>query len=228
MSQTRFAVLPKLTQNEYVEKYAKILHGKRFSRFLKRAFDIFFSIIAIAIFLIPMIIIALIITLSSRGGPLFIQGRVGVWGKRFNMLKFRTMTTAKPGKTLELTVKDDARITKFGKVLRKFRLDELPQFFNILAGAMSFVGPRPEVRQYVDEYTGEMMATLLIRPGMAGPAQIEFSNESEILAASNNPQEFYVNEILPQKCRTNLDYIEKLSLRGDVHILCKTFLHVFK
>ena len=228
MSQTRFRVLPKLTQNEYVEKYEKILHGKRFSRFFKRIFDLIFSVIAIVIFLIPMIFIGLIITFTSSGGPFFVQARVGIYGKKFAMIKFRTMTKAKSAKNLELTVQNDARITKVGEILRKFRLDELPQFFNIFLGQMSFVGPRPEVRQYVDEYTGEMMATLLIRPGMAGLAQIEFSNESEILSKAENPQEFYINEILPQKCKTNLAYIEKLSLKTDVSILAKTFLHIFR
>lgn len=228
MSRERFQVLPKLTQDEYIEKYAKILKSKRFSRFLKRIFDITFSVIAIIIFILPMILIALVVAFTSSGGPFFVQARVGINGEKFSMIKFRTMTKARSSKALELTVENDARITKIGKILRKMRLDELPQFFNIFLGQMSFVGPRPEVRQYVDEYTGEMMATLLIRPGMAGLAQIEFSNESEILAKSENPQEFYVNEILPQKCRTNLEYIKKLSLRADVKILAKTFFHIFK
>jgi lipopolysaccharide/colanic/teichoic acid biosynthesis glycosyltransferase len=189
----------------------------------KRLFDIVFSLIGIIILSPLMLVIALLIMLDSKGGVIFRQKRIGKNGKPFYILKFRTM---KPDaeKSGQLTVGGkDSRITRTGYFLRKYKLDELPQLFNVLKGDMSFVGPRPEVPKYVELYTDEQRQILKVKPGITDYASIEYINENEILGQSNNPEETYIKEIMPQKIALNLKYIrEKGGFWKDIKIILLT------
>ena len=169
--------LPRELQCPEVKKYYDILDKKRFSLFLKRTMDIVLSVIMILILLLPMAVIAVIIKLTSKGPVLFKQERVTTYGRRFRIWKFRTMTVGADQKGALVTSAHDNRITGIGATLRKFRLDELPQAFHVLSGKMSFVGTRPEVVKYVERYTPEMMATLLMPAGITSLASIKFKDE---------------------------------------------------
>lgn len=193
---------------------------------MKRLFDILISILALTIFLPFGIIIALLIVLESRGGVFYIQQRVGRFGKHFGLLKFRTMrkNADKAGK---LTVgMRDSRITKVGYFLRKSKLDEFPQFVNVLAGQMSVVGPRPEVQEYVDHYNEEQMKILDVRPGITDYASLEYFRENELLGKSNDPQRTYIEEIMPAKIELNKKYLARPTIGHDLQIMWKTFLKI--
>ncbi len=193
---------------------------------MKRLFDIFISILALAIFFPFGIIIALLIVLESRGGVFYIQRRVGRFGNHFGLLKFRTMrkNADKAGK---LTVgMRDSRITKVGYFLRKSKLDEFPQFVNVLAGQMSIVGPRPEVQEYVDHYNEEQMEILNVRPGITDYASLEYFRENELLGKSNDPQRTYIEEIMPAKIELNKKYLARPTIGHDLQIMWKTFLKI--
>ena len=175
----------------------------------------------------PFLIIAIIIVSDSKGGVFFVQKRVGRNNKDFGIIKFRTMVSNASEIGGELTNGDtDSRITKVGAFLRKYRIDELSQLFNVLAGSMSIIGPRPEVRRFVNCYNDEQMATLLVKPGISCSSSIAFANEGDLLSKSDNPDEFYVKEILPEKARMNLDYIKNLSLISDIKIIFNTIKEV--
>ena len=196
----------------------------------KRLFDILFSFSFIGIvILIPLgLVISLIISIDSRGGVYYIQKRVGKKGVDFNLFKFRTMKIGADQKGL-LTVGDnDERITKIGYYLRRYKIDELPQLFNVLNGTMSIVGPRPEVRKYVELYTKVQMQILDIKPGITDYASLEYFNENELLAKSDNPEKTYINKVLPAKIMLNKKYIDRLSLGTDVVIIIKTMFRIFK
>ena len=195
----------------------------RVNLFFKRIFDVFFSIVGIVICIPFFIIISIIIKVSSKGPVLFKQTRVGKNHKNFKILKFRTMITDAQKKGLSITVGEDARITSAGRFLRKTRLDELPQLLNILIGDMSFVGPRPEVPEYVEFYNEEQRKILNIRPGLTDYASICFKNESEILANSHDPQKEYIENIMPLKIKYNMKYINKINVVHDVKIISLTF-----
>ncbi len=228
MSSKQYVKLPENMQNDAVERYCNILAEKKMSLFFKRLFDILVSFFAIIVLLLPFLIISLAIVIDSRGGVFFVQKRVGRNNKDFGIIKFRTMVKNASELGGELTNgENDKRITKVGSFLRKFRIDELSQLFNVFAGNMSIIGPRPEVRRFVDYYTDEQMATLLVRPGISCSSSIEFANEGELLANAENPDEFYINEILPKKAEMNLKYIENLSLRSDIRIIFNTIKEVF-
>lgn len=193
---------------------------------MKRLFDILISILALTIFFPFGIIIALLIVLESRGGVFYIQQRVGRFGKHFGLLKFRTMrkNADKAGK---LTVgMRDSRITKVGYFLRKSKLDEFPQFVNVLAGQMSVVGPRPEVQEYVDHYDEEQMKILDVRPGITDYASLEYFRENELLGKSNDPQRTYIEEIMPAKIELNKKYLARPTIGHDLQIMWKTFLKI--
>ncbi len=194
---------------------------------VKRIFDFFCAFFGI-IFLSPVFILASIaVLLDSRGGVFYIQKRVGKGNKDFNLLKFRTMFP-KSDKQLQLTVgNSDQRITRAGRFLRKYKIDELPQLINVLKGDMSMVGPRPEVRKYVDLYTPEQQRVLTVKPGITDRASIEFRNENELLAAATNPESYYIREILPRKLQLNLEYIERQSLALDLKLIFQTVYSVF-
>jgi lipopolysaccharide/colanic/teichoic acid biosynthesis glycosyltransferase len=194
---------------------------------LKRAFDIIFALIFL-ILLIPLfLIIAIFISIDSRGSIFFKQTRVGKNGKKFTLYKFRSMYNFKSNNML-ITVNNDERITRVGKFIRKTKLDELPQLFNILKGDMSFVGPRPEVPKYVELYTPQQRKVLTVRPGLTDYASLKFINESELLTYADNPEEYYIKVIMPKKIEYSLEYIKKQNFYTDIVILLKTFLKLFR
>lgn len=196
---------------------------------IKRLFDIFLSLVGILL-LSPLLIgIALWVKYDSSGPILFIQKRVGLYGKVIGVFKFRTMVLDAESKGLKITVGNDPRITRSGSFLREHKLDELAQLFNVLSGSMSFVGPRPEVQEYINVYPDEIRDRVLsVRPGITDLASIEFRNEGELLSNSLDPNKSYIEEILPIKQAYYLRYITERSLFLDIKIIFKTILAVFK
>ncbi|MAR68282.1 MAG: glycosyl transferase [Crocinitomicaceae bacterium] len=188
----------------------------------KRLFDIlssFFVLIHIWPF---MLIIAMLVVFSGRGGVFFTQKRVGRNEKEFKLYKFRTMRLDSEQKG-QLTVGgDDPRITKAGRFLRRFKLDELPQLLNVLAGSMSVVGPRPEVSKYTNMYTPEQKKVLSVRPGLTDYASIEYIDENDLLGQSQDPEKTYIDEVMPAKLKLNLKYIEEQGFLTDLRIIFKT------
>ncbi len=191
---------------------------------LKRIFDLFFAIFGIIVLSPFLIIIAILIKLDSKGSVFFKQTRITKDSKEFQIYKFRTMRENTEGNK-QITVGNDNRITKIGSFLRKTKLDELPQFINILKGEMSFVGPRPEVPKYVALYTDEQKEILKIRAGITDYASIYFSNESEILGEQENPEEFYIKKIMPYKIELNKKYLKEIGIITDIKLI---FLTIFK
>ncbi len=192
-----------------------------FAFMLKRAFDIFAAAVALIIFSPLLLLIALLVGLSSPGGIFYRQTRIGLHGKPFRLLKFRSMYVRSDQKGL-LTVGTDKRITPVGRFLRRYKLDELPQLWNVLRGDMSIVGPRPEVPQYVQHYTDEQKKVLSVRPGLTDYASLHYIDEAAVLAQSKNPEQTYLEEILPHKLELALQYIEKQSFAEDLRIIFKT------
>ncbi|MBQ3330135.1 MAG: sugar transferase [Ruminococcus sp.] len=221
--------LPQKFQCTEVKQYYDILDKKRLSLFLKRVTDIVLSLIMIVILLLPMVVIAVIIKATSKGPVLYKQERVTTYGKRFRIWKFRTMTVGADQKGALVTSANDNRVTGIGKTLRKFRLDELPQAFHVLSGKMSFVGTRPEVVKYVEHYTPEMMATLLMPAGVTSLASIKFKDEDAMIGDVSDPGEvdrIYVEEILPKKMEYNLEYISRFGFRRDICLMFATVKNV--
>lgn len=202
--------------------YAKIVRRKWLTRFFKRASDIIISALSLLLLLPVFIIIAIAVKCSSKGDVYFRQERVGKGGKTFKIYKFRTMVSDAESKGLQITVGADARITKVGKFLRKTKMDELPQLINVLIGSMSLVGPRPEVPKYVNMYDDIQRNVLLVRPGITELASIVYRNENELLAKSDTPEDTYINEIMPEKIRLNLEYIKKMNVFYDLILIFKT------
>lgn len=189
---------------------------------LKRLFDIIFSSLGLILLLPLLLVIALILKLESEGAVFYKQVRVGKGNLDFKIFKFRTMFIGSDKKGL-LTVGDrDPRVTNTGFFLRKYKLDELPQLINVFLGSMSFVGPRPEVRHYVNYYSADDMQILSVKPGITDYASIIFRDEAELLKTAENPEELYINTILPQKIALNKKYIESASLLVDFKIIIKT------
>jgi len=194
---------------------------------MKRIFDILFSLVVLLLGIPFGLLIALAIIVDSRGHVIYKQKRVGRNNVDFLLYKFRTMCND-ADKGSQITVSDhDARITKTGAFLRKYKIDEFPQFLNILKGEMSIVGPRPEVRKYVNLYTPEQMRVLSVRPGLTDYASIRYVNENEILATSDNPEDTYIHEIMPDKLNLNLKYVDEQSLWVDMKIMWQTVVAVF-
>lgn len=189
---------------------------------LKRIFDIVFSFLGIIVLLPIFIIISLLVGFSSRGGVFYKQKRVGKDNKDFTLYKFRSMKVNSDKKQLITVGEKDNRVTKIGYFIRKYKIDELPQLFNVLRGDMSFVGPRPEVRYYVDMYSDEQKQVLSVRPGITDIASIEYRNENAILEKADNPQEFYIKEVMPKKLELNRQYIISQSFIGDIKLILKT------
>lgn len=193
---------------------------------MKRLFDILFTT-AVLILMLPVgAIIALLIVADSRGGVFFSQVRVGRFCKDFRLLKFRTMRTGSEKKGLLTIGGRDSRVTRIGYYLRRYKLDELPQLINILKGDMSIVGPRPEVRKYVNMYTPEQLRVLEVRPGLTDYASLDYINENELLSASDNPEQLYISTIMPDKLRLNMKYIEHQSLLTDLKIIFRTLAKI--
>lgn len=195
---------------------------------IKRLFDIICSLIGIIILLPFYLIVSLLIVLDSKGGVFYFQTRVGKDNKDFRLFKFRTMVTGADKKGLITVGSRDSRVTKIGYYLRKYKLDELPQLFNVLFGDMSLVGPRPEVRKYVSMYNAEQMKVLSVRPGITDYASIEYSNENEILAKAADPDAEYINTIMPAKLNLNLKYIREQGLGTDLKIIFRTLAKIVK
>ena len=189
---------------------------------IKRNMDIVLSIFGIIVMAIPMIIISIAIKLNSKGPVLFRQVRVGKDGELFKINKFRTMITDAEKKGMQITVGKDNRITSVGHILRKTKLDEFPQLFNVLFGEMSFVGPRPEVPKYVDLYDDYQKNVLKVKPGITDLASIEYRDESSILGQSSDPEKSYVEEVLPEKLKLNMKYIKNMTVFYDLKLIFKT------
>jgi lipopolysaccharide/colanic/teichoic acid biosynthesis glycosyltransferase len=194
---------------------------------LKRLTDILFSFFGIVILSPLFLYISIRIMIDSKGGVCYRQIRVGRGNKDFLLFKFRTMYVNSDSKGLLTVGSRDNRITRYGHFLRKYKLDELPQLFNVLIGDMSLVGPRPEVRKYVDMYNEEQLKVLSIKPGITDYASIKYSNESELLGKANDPEKVYINEIMPEKLRLNLYYIEHQSFSTDIKIILDTLKKIF-
>lgn len=189
---------------------------------MKRLFDIIASLAGILI-LTPFFVLIFLAVVIASGLPVFYrQSRVGKDGKDFKVLKFRTMFMDSDKKGLLTVGGHDQRITPLGYFLRKYKMDELPQLFNVLFGSMSLVGPRPEVRKYVDLYNEEQKKVLSVRPGITDYASIEYINENDLLAKSENPEQTYINEVMPAKLQLNLKYIKEAGLGTDLKIIFKT------
>lgn len=195
---------------------------------MKRLFDIAVSLVVLVIGFPFALIVAAIIVADSPGGVFYVQNRVGRGNTDFRLLKFRTMRTDADKSGLLTVGGRDPRITRVGRFLRKYKIDEFPQFLNILAGDMSVVGPRPEVRKYVDMYSPEQMKVLSVRPGLTDYASIKYVDENEILAKSDDPEQTYINVIMPDKLRLNIEYIEKMSMKEDLRIMFMTISAVFR
>lgn len=195
---------------------------------MKRFFDLLFSFIGLVVLLPVWLVVALLIVVDSRGGVFYSQLRVGKDNRDFRLYKFRTMRTDSDSKGLITVGARDSRVTRVGYWLRKFKIDEFPQLLNIIKGDMSIVGPRPEVRKYVDLYTQEQMRVLSVRPGLTDYASIRYVNENEVLAASADPERTYIEEVMPAKLALNLQYIENQSLAEDFRLILKTFVAIFK
>lgn len=193
---------------------------------LNRIFDIIFSILVIVILAPVFFIVAILVKLSSRGPIIFKQKRVGKNARIFNLYKFRTMYVNSEKEGL-LTPVNDKRVTPIGKLLRLYKIDELPQFFNVLKGDMSIVGPRPEVEKYVNLYDDEQKKILLVKPGITDYASLVYINEGEKLAQANDPEYYYINHIMPEKIKLSLQYIEHKNFINDLYIIFITIMRIF-
>lgn len=189
---------------------------------MKRLFDITASFFGIIILSPLLIFIGLWVGLSSKGGVFYKQIRVGKNNKDFKLYKFRSMRVNSDKQGFLTVGSKDSRITKAGYFIRKYKIDELPQLFNVLKGDMSFVGPRPEVRRYVDLYSKEQMKVLSVRPGITDPASIKYRNENDILSSQSNPEEYYIQHIMPDKLKINIDYINTQTFIKDIKIIFQT------
>jgi len=193
---------------------------------MKRIFDLISSFIGILILSPVFVVLSVWIRVDSKGGIFYRQTRVGKNNKDFKLLKFRTMHTDADKRGLLTVGMRDPRITHIGYYLRKYKLDELPQLFNVLVGDMSLVGPRPEVRKYVEMYNPEQMRVLSIRPGITDYASIMYSNENEILAKSEQPEKTYIDEIMPHKLQLNIKYIDEKNPFKDIKLIFKTIFKI--
>lgn len=193
---------------------------------IKRSFDFVFALIGLITISPLLIIISILIKIDSKGAIIFIQNRVGKNNEDFNIYKFRTMHIKSENKGLLTIGNGDSRVTRIGYFLRRYKIDEFPQLFNILLGNMSFVGPRPELRYYVNFYSKEDLKILSVRPGITGLASLEYRNEVELLKKATNPEEYYINTIIPDKLSYNKTYIKKQSLILDLKLIFKTILYV--
>ena len=194
---------------------------------MKRISDIICALLLIVILAVPMLIVAVCVKADSPGPVFFRQRRVTTGGRVFSIFKFRTMYVNDNAKNAQVTSGTDSRITKTGRTLRKLRLDEMPQLFNVLSGDMTFVGTRPEVERYVEKYTPEMYATLLMPAGITSMTSIKYRNEEEILEKADDVEKAYIEQILPDKMKYNLEYIEKFNFFYDIYIMLLTVVKVF-
>jgi len=219
--------LPEWMRTPAVKGYYDILEKRRFSLLQKRVFDIVVALLLLIVLSPIFLVIAVIIAIESPGGFFYRQVRVTTCGKEFRIHKFRTMVKNADKLGTQVTVGQDARITKSGKVLRRYRLDELPQLIDVLSGNMSFVGTRPEVPMYVKKYTDEMKATLLLPAGITSEASIRYKDEAELLEGAEDVDSVYVKVILPAKMKYNLMALSKFSFGAEIRTMLRTVLVVF-
>lgn len=228
----KFESLPAELQTEQVRPYYEALAAKRGQLFLKRAFDILVSAILLLLLSPILLFFAIWIKLDSPGPVFYRQERVTSYGRIFRIFKFRTMKVDADKMGSLVTLKNDDRITRVGHVIRRYRLDELPQLLNILRGDMSLVGTRPEVAKYVAAYTPEMKATLLLPAGVTSTASILFKDEEELIAKfileGMEVDDIYITKVLPEKMHYNLSYLKNYSFLGDLKLMVRTVLKVFK
>lgn len=222
-----FDKLPKQFQCEEVRHYYDILSQKTGSLVLKRITDLIFAVILLVVLIIPIIIIAVAVKFTSKGPVFYRQVRVTTYGRKFKILKFRTMVENADKIGSLVTTDSDSRVTKVGRFLRKYRLDELPQIFNVLSGSMSVVGTRPEVTKYVEQYKPEYLATLLIPAGITSLASIMYKDEEKLLKSEQDVDKVYIEKILPEKMKYNLQYTENFGFRSDFKLIFKTVKEVF-
>ena len=222
--------LPENMRIDAVRPYYDALIKKEKQLCLKRMFDVGIAVFLILLLLPAFIVIGISVAFTSPGGVFFCQERVTMYGRRFKIIKFRTMVKDAPEKGTKVTTDNDSRVTEVGAFLRKYRFDELPQLINIIKGDMSLVGTRPEVPDYVDKYTPEMMATLLLPAGVTSEASIKYKDEAEKLKDLNGKEVdcVYVGEILPEKMVYNLDYVKKYSIIKDIALCLRTVIDVFR
>ncbi len=220
--------LPPEMQNEAVRPYYERLRKRNFSLFWKRVFDFIVSTLMLIILSPVFIILAIAIKIDSRGPVFFRQERVTQYGKKFRIFKFRTMVNNADKIGSQVTVSQDSRITKVGKFIRKCRLDEVSQLIDVWRGKMSFVGTRPEVPKYVERYTDEMLATLLLPAGVTSEASIKYKDEDELLKDVENVDDTYVEVVLPQKMEYNLQSLKKYGFWRDIGTMFKTVFAVLK
>ena len=193
-----------------------------------RLFDIFFSALGLIILFPFFIVFYLLIRIESKGGAFYIQERIGKNGKPFGLYKFRSMRVGSDAEGLLTVGERDNRITRIGYVLRKTKIDELPQLLNVLKGDMSLVGPRPEVRKYTDMYTEEQRKVLCVRPGITDYASIEYVNENELLSKADDPERMYIEKVMPDKIKLNMKYMEHYTVGEYFKIIFLTFKSLVK
>ena len=219
--------LPEEMQIPEVREYYDLLSKKKFQLVLKRLFDIIVSFLLLTVLSPMFLILAIAIKLDSKGPVFYRQTRVTQYGEKFRIFKFRSMVTDADKGSL-LTVGGDSRITKTGRFIRKYKLDELSQLIDVLRGTMTFVGTRPEVPKYVEKYTPEMMATLLLPAGITSEASVYYKDENELLDAAEDIEKTYLEVVLPDKMKYNLAAIKSFSFIDDIKVMILTVLAVFK
>lgn len=224
--------LPKRMRNESVRPYYDRLRVRKKDLAAKRAMDVAAGAVLTVILSPVMLILAAAIKVDSRGPVFFRQERITQYGRSYRIFKFRTMVADADKKGPAVTTSGDSRITRMGRLLRKCRLDELPQLFNVLAGDMSFVGTRPEVKKYVEAYTEEMWATLLLPAGITSRTSIAYKDEDEVmekyLKEGGTVDEVYIRHVLPEKMRYNLEYLKNFSIAGDIKVMIDTVFAVIR
>ena len=214
--------LPEYMRNDKVKPYYELLKKRTGSLIMKRIFDIVMSLLLLMILSPVFLVVSIWIKLDSKGPVFFRQVRVTTYGKQFLIFKFRTMCENAEKKGSLVTVGNDSRITKVGEKIRHCRLDEIPQLLNVLAGDMTFVGTRPEVVKYVNAYSDEMYATLLLPAGITSVASIQYKDEDEILSKAEDPDDAYIHEVLPDKMKYNLASIENFSFLNEIKTMVNT------
>lgn len=214
--------LPEYMRNDKVKPYYELLKKRTGSLIMKRIFDIVMSLLLLMILSPVFLVVSIWIKLDSKGPVFFRQVRVTTYGKQFRIFKFRTMCENAEKKGSLVTVGNDSRITKVGEKIRHCRLDEIPQLLNVLAGDMTFVGTRPEVVKYVNAYSDEMYATLLLPAGITSVASIQYKDEDEILSKSKDPDDAYIHEVLPDKMKYNLASIKNFSFLNEIKTMANT------
>lgn len=217
--------LPPEMQTEEIRKYYDILKRKRVGLFFKRVFDIVVSLFMLALLSPVFLVLAIAIKIDSKGPVFYRQIRITQYNKKFRIFKFRSMVQ-NADKGSQVTVSGDARVTRVGRVVRKFRLDELSQLIDVLRGKMTFVGTRPEVPKYTEQYTPEMMATLLLPAGVTSLASIYYKDEAKLLDEAEDTDRIYVEKVLPAKMHYNLKAIENFSFFGDIKVMIMTVFAV--